>query len=280
MTPSYTHRIIWGLEIFIQAVIFYSLGMYFIELQFMGTEHSLQGHKFFLWSERVVAAIFTTEYLIRWFTFKDKWWKYPLKPMAIVDALAVLPFYVGFFIDLRFLRLVRTLRVLRLLKIYRYNIALQSFVKSYRTVKHELGILMMAIAVLVFFSATAIYECERIAQPQAFTKYSDALWWSIITLTTVGYGDKYPVTEFGRIVATITLVLGLGVFGTFLSLIGSAFVKTIQEKLNVRVWDTTHERLAVICKERGEPIHEEIMQAMIDEAVKSHFGKEKHNGTV
>lgn len=264
-------KIVWWLEMFIQGVIFYSIGMYFIELQFGDSEHSREGFAFFLWSERVVASIFTVEYITRWITFKGKWWKYPFQPMAIVDLIAVLPFYIGFMVDLRSLRLIRTLRVLRLLKIYRYNLALQSFIKSYHSVKGELFILMVVIGILVFFSATVMYECERHAQPEVFAKYTDSIWWSVVTLTTVGYGDKYPITEVGRWTAMITLVFGLGVFGTFLSLIGSAFINTMQERLTLRLWEKTCEKLKTVCVANNEPVDDELMQAMADEAIHSHF---------
>lgn len=264
-------KLVWWLEIFIQVVIFYSIGTYFLELQFAGTENSREGVFFFLWSERIVAGIFTIEYFVRWTTCKCKWWKYPFQGMAVVDLMAVLPFYVGFFVDLRMLRLVRTLRILRLMKIYRYNTAMQSFIKSYQSIKSELMILMIVITILVFFSATATFEFERHAQPEVFAKYSDAIWWSVVTLTTVGYGDKYPITEAGRITAIITLVFGLGIFGTFLSLIGSAFINTMQEKLNLRVWDKTQEKLREVCRANNEPEDEELMQSMLDEAVRTHF---------
>lgn len=221
-------KLITTAEVFIQVVVFYSLFMYFIELEFTNTEHS-KNSPFFLWSERVVAGIFTIEYLVRWACAKDKL-RYPFRLMAIIDLLAVLPFYIGFMVDMRVLRLIRTLRVLRLFKFYRYNEALQSFVISFNKIRHELYIIGVAIFFLVILSSTLEFEFERKAQPEMFARYSDAVWWSVITLTTVGYGDKYPVTLGGRFTAIGTLVLGLGIFGTFLSLIGSAFMETIQNK--------------------------------------------------
>jgi len=187
------HRFIHVLEKFLQILIFYSLINYFLELEFAGTENSREGYLFFLWSERVVAAIFTIEYFVRWFFAKDRW-KYVSSPMDLVDLISVAPFYIGFFVPAQSLRLVRTLRILRLFKIYRYNDALKSFVASFSMIKKELQIIGVAILVLVFMSATAEYEFERVAQPEMFAKYSDSLWWSLITLTTVGYGDMYPVT--------------------------------------------------------------------------------------
>jgi len=132
------------LELSVQVVIFYSLIMYFVELEYAGTENSREGNLFFLWSERVVAAIFTVEYLVRWLVARDKF-RYPVQPMAIVDLLAVLPFYVGFLVDMRALRLVRTLRILRLFKFYRYNEALKSFIISFNKIKHELYIIGVAM---------------------------------------------------------------------------------------------------------------------------------------
>jgi voltage-gated potassium channel len=113
------------LELLSQAAILYSLATYIIEIQFVGSEHSRQGPSFFLWSERTVAVLFTLEYGLRWLSARDRR-RYPLTALAIVDLLAILPFYIGFLVDLRVLRLIRTLRLLRLLKLYRYNAALQS----------------------------------------------------------------------------------------------------------------------------------------------------------
>jgi voltage-gated potassium channel len=135
-----------GIEIesFFQFVIFYSLATFFVELEFFKSENSLVGPRFFLWSERLVASIFTVEYALRWIRSKN--WRYPITFTAIVDLLAVLPFYVGFLVDLRVLRLIRTLRMLRLFKLHRYNTALRSFVASIRNAGDQLGALVSASA--------------------------------------------------------------------------------------------------------------------------------------
>lgn len=254
------------MELFVQVVIFYSLAMYFVELEFGGTEHSKAGHPFFLWSERVVAGIFTIEYLIRWFFSRNKL-RYPFRPMAIVDLVAILPFYVGFMVDLRALRLIRTLRVLRLFKFYRYNEALRSFIVSFNKIRHELYIIGVAILFLVFFSSTLEYEFERNAQPEMFARYSDAVWWSVITLTTVGYGDKYPVTLGGRLTAIGTLVLGLGIFGTFLSLIGSAFMETMQSKTVVTLSETARRTLIGIQQTRNLPTDDDSLKDLAGDII-------------
>jgi voltage-gated potassium channel len=266
-------RFIGCVEVFLQLLIFYSLVNYFLELEFAGTENSREGYLFFLWSERIVAGIFTIEYLIRWFFSKDRW-KYLTSPIGLVDLVSVAPFYVGFFVPAQYLRLIRTLRILRLFKIYRYNDALKSFVSSFAMIKKELKIIGVAILVLVFMSATAEYEFERVAQPEMFTKYSDALWWSLITLTTVGYGDMFPVTVGGRVTALVTLALGLGIFGTFLSLIGSAFMSTLY-KGTVSVTETTQVILKRIQGRRGLPDDEDSLKDLIGDIVTEYASNAK-----
>lgn len=267
-------RLVAALEIFIQLIIFYSLVMYFFELEFAGTENSREGVFFFLWSERVVASIFTIEYIVRWFCAKDKK-RYPITPMAIVDLLAILPFYVGFMVDLRVLRLIRTLRILRLFKFYRYNEALRSFVISFNKIRRELQIIGIAILFLVFLSATVEFEFERKAQPEMYAHYSDAIWWSVITLTTVGYGDKYPITVGGRITAVVTLVVGLGIFGTFLSLIGSAFIDTLQSKNTISLTESARHTLVEVQRSKGMPTDDDSLKDLVGDIVADY--SRRHN---
>lgn len=259
-------RFVTVLEMFIQGVIFYSLAMYFVELEFARTENSRQGFPFFLWSERVVAGIFTLEYLIRWVLAKNKS-RYPFTLLAVIDLLAVLPFYVGFMVDMRVLRIVRTLRVLRLFKFYRYNEAIRSFVVSFNAIRQELYIIGVAIFFLVFFSSTLEYEFERNAQPEMFAKYSDSVWWSVITLTTVGYGDKYPVTLGGRLTAVGTLVLGLGIFGTFLSLIGNAFMETLRSRTTITLSETARQTLITIQQAAGKPTDNDSLKDLAGDII-------------
>jgi voltage-gated potassium channel len=222
-----------AVEVLFQVFIFYSLATYFVELEFVGSESSVSGPKFFLWSERIVAGVFTVEYVLRWVLSRR--WSYPLTFAALIDLLAVLPFYIGFLVDLRALRLVRTLRMLRLFKLHRYNAALRNFVASIRSVADQLSALGIVILFFVMLSSSLLYEFEHSAQPQIFARLSDGLWWCVTTLTTVGYGDKYPITTAGRITATFTVVFGLGVFGTFISVIGGAFLQTRGVAKSIRI---------------------------------------------
>src|SRR5262245_61979184 len=211
------------LELFIQVVILYSIATHFIEIEYTGTEHSTG---FWLWSERVVAAIFTVEYAVRWIASRR--WLYPLRPMAVVDLLAILPFYVGFFVDLRALRLIRTLRVLRLFKLTRQGSALATLTNAFHRIRHEFAVIGFALFIVCWCSAVAIFELERHAEPNRFSKMSDAVWYVLVTVTTVGYGDMYPVTAGGKLVAGCTMIAGLVLFGTFISLVGGAFVEELR----------------------------------------------------
>ncbi len=265
-----------GFELFVQLVIYYSLVTYFIELEFTASEHSLEAHPFFLWSERTVAAIFTVEYLIRWCFAKNRR-LYPLTPMALIDFLAVAPFYSGFLVDMRSLRVIRTLRILRVFKVYRYNEALQSFVKSYRKVRQEMAVLGIAVLLLVFVTGTIVFESERHAQKEMFKTYSDGLWWSVVTLSTVGYGDKCPVTLTGRVATCVLLALGLGLFGSFISVIGGAFASTLIEKKQaqrrIALSPRAIERISKALQVPPEAISEEQAGQLVERALERYLGE-------
>jgi voltage-gated potassium channel len=215
------HRL---LEAAVQGLIVFSIVDHFLELQFDPDHVS----PVFLAIERVVATLFTLEYVCRWAASRQ--WSYPLQPMAIVDLLAILPFYLGFLVDLRTLRMIRLLRVLRLFKLYRYNHALESIVSAFLRVRYEFGVVGFAVLLVLWCSSVAMYEMERDAQPQVFAKLTDAIWFVLTTLTTVGYGDKVPITVGGKLIAGSLMITGLGLFGTFVSLIGSAFLEEIRRR--------------------------------------------------
>lgn len=243
--------------------------MYFIELEFCHTEHSREGHIFYLWSERTIAGIFTIEYITRWF-FSSKKTFYPFTPLAIIDLLAILPFYLGFLVDMRSLRLIRTLRILRIFKFYRYKAALRHITLSYYKVRDELYVLGGAILLLIFFSGTILYEAEREVQPEMFAKYSDGLWWIIATLSTVGDGNRYPITVTGRLTACITMIIGLGLFGSFISVIGSSFISTIKEKNSTKHVKISHSnmyQIKNILDSSGKPIDEIGINEIIEKAL-------------
>ncbi len=223
----------------IQVLIFYSIIIYYIEAEMSERGLTTPGVGFWLWNERLVVGLFTFEYLYRWFHAKNRL-RYPITLLALVDLLAILPSLVGLTMNFRSLKLARTLRILRLFKLYRYNTALQNVMHGFRKVKDELAIVGFVVVIVVMVSSVAMHELEHDAQPDKFGKLSDSVWWSFVTLTTVGYGDMYPVTLGGRLLAILTMVIGIGIFGTFISLIGSSFLSTMREEDHRHHMPTIH----------------------------------------
>jgi len=185
-------------------------------------------------------CIFTLEYIARlWSCTVDPSFRGPFlgrlafatRAMPLIDLAAILPFYLPFVgVDLRFLRVLRLFRILRIAKIGRYYPSLR-LIKSVILSKKEELVLTSAIMVLMLvFSACVMYYCEHEAQPEAFPDIPSTMWWSVITLTTVGYGDVYPATPAGKFFAAIIAILGIGMFALPTGILGAGFVEEISRK--------------------------------------------------
>lgn len=169
-------------------------------------------------------TIFSVEYVLRiWVSKKPL--SYIFSFYGIIDLLAILPFYFVVVLDLRFLRAFRILRIFRALKIVRYSKAVNRFRIAFKVMKEEFILFMVCSFILLFITSAGIYYFEREAQPEVFKSIFHSAWWSIVTLTTVGYGDVYPVTTGGRIFTSFVLVIGVGVVGATSGLIASALSK-------------------------------------------------------
>ena len=149
---------------------------------------------------------------------------------GLIDFLAVIPYYLSS-IDLRFLRAFRVFRIFRAFKLTRYNKALNRFQIAYRIVKEELMLFLVVIVILLFIVSAGIYFFENQAQPDVFKSIFHSSWWSIVTLTTVGYGDVYPITLGGKIFTFFVLIIGVGVVTVPAGLVATALSKAreIQE---------------------------------------------------
>lgn len=158
--------------------------------------------------------------------------KYIFSFMAIIDLLAILPFYVPFLIpiDLRVLRMLRIIRLLRIFKINRYTTALSTIADVFKRKKHQLLSSMAVVIILMIIAAVLMYNIENEAQPEAFDNAMSALWWAVATLTTVGYGDVYPVTILGKILSAIIAILGIGLVAVPTGILSSGFVESIEEQ--------------------------------------------------
>ena len=157
--------------------------------------------------------------------------RFAATPMAIIDLLAILPFYLPLLgVDLRVLRILRLMRIARVLKLGRYSEALTLFWKVLVQKREELIAMAVFVAVLALLSATALYYAERDAQPEAFGSIPAALWWAVVTLTSVGYGDAVPITLAGRIAAMVIAVIGIGLVALPAGVLGAAFIEELQNR--------------------------------------------------
>ena len=180
--------------------------------------------------ELTITVIFTVEYVLRIYV-ADRKGKYIFSVFGIVDLLAVLPYYITLgSVNLQVLRLLRLIRIVRLFKFARYNTAILRYNLAFKSITEEAILFFCATAVLLYFSSVGIYYFEHEAQPEHFKSIIHSFWWAVITLTTVGYGDVYPVTVGGRIFTCVILLIGLGIVAVPTGLIASALSKIRQQE--------------------------------------------------
>lgn len=191
--------------------------------------------------EHTSVAVFTVEYLARiWTATTDARFvgairgriRYVLTPLALIDLLAILPTYAAGLglVDLRYMRAVRLVRMLRVFKIARYSDALRTFANVFRKRKPELALITLFLSLLLVVASAAMYQAENAAQPELFSSVPATMWWTVTTLTTVGYGDMYPVTPLGRVLGAGIALLGIGFFALPAGILAAAFAEELTNK--------------------------------------------------
>lgn len=176
-------------------------------------------------------SVFSVEYILRVFVAKRKL-KYIFSLYGIIDLLAILPFYLSIGMDFRSLRALRLFRLFRLIKLVRYSKALSRYQRALKIANEELTIFFFAAVLLIFFSGAGIYLFENPVQPEVFTSIFSSLWWAVATLTTVGYGDIYPITVGGKIFTFFILMVGLGIVAVPSGILASALSKARENEQN------------------------------------------------
>lgn len=171
--------------------------------------------------EAATVIVFTLEYLAR-FIVADRKLGFVTSFFGVIDFLAILPFYLSTGLDLRAVRAFRLLRLFRILKLARYSAAVRRFHRALLIAREEVILFLCLTAILLYLSAVGIYYFENEAQPAAFASVFHSLWWAVATLTTVGYGDVYPVTAGGKAFTFIVLLIGLGIVSVPAGLVASA----------------------------------------------------------
>lgn len=185
--------------------------------------------------ENVALVIFVIDYLLRWITADlklEKGWVsfflYPFTFLAIMDLLCILtaiPSFNNAFKVLKVFRLIRTLRVLRLFKTVRYSKSIQMLKEVFLAQKKSLLTVAMVAVAYIFVSALVIFNVE----PDSFETFFDSVYWATISLTTVGYGDLYPVSTAGRVIAMVSSIFGIGIIALPSGIITAGFLKEMSK---------------------------------------------------
>ena len=193
---------------------------------------------FFQWIDYITVSIFILDYLLRLLTADYKleksvasFFMYPLTPMAIIDLISILPSITvlnSSFRLLKLFRLLRTLKVLRAFKFLRYSKSFDIISNVFKKQKKVLSAVATMAVAYVLISALVIYNVE----PESFETFFDAIYWATISLTTVGYGDIYPVTTIGRIVTMISSVFGIAIIALPSGVITAGYLEEVNKENN------------------------------------------------
>jgi len=151
--------------------------------------------------------------------------------MGIVDLCAIMPFFLPFvIIDLRIMRILRLFRLISALKLTRYNKSFDLIGRVFKNEKDKLFMTIFIVGVMLLLAASIMYAVENTVQPEAFPNILATLWWAVVTLTTVGYGDVYPVTVLGKLLSGVISILGIILIALPSGIISSGFIKEYDEE--------------------------------------------------
>lgn len=182
--------------------------------------------------------IFTVEYLLRVWSSPDSkafYGRRPLKariryvftPMALIDLLAILPGILSLFsVDLRFLRVIRLLRIF---KLTRYSSTMNTLLTVIRRESRSFFSVIFVLIIILIIASSGIYLIERDAQPEVFSSIPQSMWWTIVTLSTVGYGDAIPITPMGKVFGGVIMIVGIGIVALPAGILASAFSEQLHK---------------------------------------------------
>ena len=206
----------------------------------------------------IIMPIFVLEYLVRLYAsgslskyrgFMGKL-RYIITPYAIIDLVSILPYILlstGF--NSSFIRSLRLLRIFRLFRVKKYANFAQIMKDIVSNIKEELLVLLFYTFILLIILSFAIFEVEHDAQPDIFTNIFQTMWWAVATLTTVGYGDMYPITAWGKIITSIISIIGIA----FVAIPGGMFASEFMSKINERKEEKTKTDIKTYCPKCNNP---------------------------
>jgi len=207
-------------------------------------------------------AVFTVEYILRlWVCTSNPAFtrpitgriRYATTPMAVIDLLAIAPFYLPLLIpiDLRFLRILRLFRIIRILKLGRYSEAVKMFGTVLKKKKEQLVISLSILLMAIVLASSLMYYAENEAQPELFASIPHAMWWALVTLATVGYGDMYPITPLGKVIGGFVLIVGIAIFALPTAILAAGFFEESQKESR----EEEFQKEVAVCPACGHHFH-------------------------
>ncbi len=235
--PSDADALERGLNWFL--VVLIVLNILAVVLETMASVARLYARAFDLF-EAFSVVVFSLEYALRiWSCIEDPRYARPitgrlrfaLRPLVLIDLLAILPFYLPLVmpLDTRMVRAVRLVRLFRLFKATRYSRSLDTVRHVLQAKRNELVVTVLLIFIVLLLVSSLMFAVEHEAQPEAFSSIPAAMWWGMMTLTTVGYGDIYPITPLGKFCAMAISLLGVGVLALPTAILGAGFVDELRK---------------------------------------------------
>ena len=218
-------------DLFVQSLIIFSISIFAIETLPNLTLRSLE---ILSYLEVVIVSIFTFEYLLRLIVSKNKI-GFIFSFWGIIDLLAIVPFYLiafGLDLDLVFLRTLRLFRLVRIIKLARYSKSFTRIMLAFKIAKEDLLVAFGATSIMLIIASFGIYIFENPVQPDKFSSVFHSLWWALATLTTVGYGEIYPITLGGKLFTGIVLMIGLGIVALPAGIIASSLTEAREQLEN------------------------------------------------
>lgn len=215
-------------DLFVQSLIIFSISVFSIETLpdlTLGTLEILR------YLEVVIVIIFTFEYLLRLIVSKNKI-GFIFSFWGIIDLLAIVPFYLiafGLDLDLVFLRTLRLFRLVRIIKLARYSKSFTRIMLAFKIAKEDLLVAFGATSIMLIIASFGIYIFENPVQPDKFSSVFHSLWWALATLTTVGYGEIYPITLGGKVFTGLILMIGLGIVALPAGIIASSLTEAREQ---------------------------------------------------
>lgn len=182
-------------------------------------------------TESLSIGIFTIELIIR-LAFSKKGFRYLFSFFGIIDLLAILPFYLSLGIDLRGVRAFRLLRLFQMLKLAKYSRSIRRYHIAFSNAREDLLLFGATALIIIFIAAVGIQYFESEAQPDLFGSIPNCLWWAVTSLTTVGYGDSFPITAGGKLFTFLILAVGLAAVAVPSGIMASALSQAKDELKN------------------------------------------------